>query len=177
MNGKRPVLTVDEMVKFALFGSMMFVFKTVEGLPNVHPLAMFITVFTVVYRAKALWIILIFDFMVGLLWAGFGVWWYPYLYIWPLLWAVVMLLPKNMSIRKSVAVYTAVCTLHGLLYGTLYSPYQAIVFGYNFEQTLAWIATGFPYDLIHAASNFAMSFLCVPLITLLRKVEQNGLRD
>ena len=177
MKGKKPVLTVDEMVKFALFGSMMFVFKTVEGLPNVHPLAMFITVFTVVYRAKALWIILIFDFMVGLLWAGFGVWWYPYLYIWPLLWAVVMLLPKNMSIRKSVAVYTAVCTLHGLLYGTLYSPYQALVFGLNFQGMLTWIAAGFPYDVIHAVSNLFMGLLVLPLTKLLKRLDAHGYEE
>ena len=167
-------LSVEEMVLFAYFGAMMFVFKTIEGLPNCHPLALLITVFTVVYRAKALWIIAVFDFLVGLLWAGFGIWWYPYLYLWTILWAVVMLLPKNMKKENAVVVYATVCTLHGLLYGTMYAPYQALVFHYNFKQTLAWIGTGLPYDIWHSVSNFAMSLLCVPLIDLLRKVDKRA---
>ena len=174
---KTSFLTIEEMVKFAYFGTMMFVFKIIEGIPNFHPLAMLITVFTVVYGVKAIWIIVVFDFLTGLIWAGFMVWWYPYLYIWTLLWAVVMLLPKNMKEENAIVVYTIVCTLHGLLYGTLYAPYQALVFWLNAKQTFAWILAGLPYDVLHAINNFAISLLCVPLINLLRKIDKTTVKS
>ena len=46
-------------------------------------------------------------------------------------------MPKAMA----PIVYAAVCGLHGLLYGVLYAPAQALMYGLSFEATLAWIAS------------------------------------
>ena len=73
----------------------MFIGKLVmEGLPNIHPVAMFIMVFTIVYRAKALIPIGIFVVLTGV-YGGFNLWWIPYLYIWAVLWGMTMLIPKG----------------------------------------------------------------------------------
>ena len=45
------------------------------------------------------------------------------------------------------------CALHGLFFGVLYAPVQAILYGMNFEETLVWIAAGFSFDLLHAGGN------------------------
>ena len=66
-----------------------------EAIPNVHLLGMFIALYTVTFRRKALYPIYIFVFLTGIL-NGFATWWLPYLYVWTVLWALVMLLPKNM---------------------------------------------------------------------------------
>ena len=73
-------------------------------------------------------------------------------------------------------VYCAVCALHGLAYGTLYAPFQAIAFHYSFDQTLAWIAAGFPWDLVHAGGNLVAGLLIVPMIKLLGKLNKVYLR-
>lgn len=153
----------------------MFVSKLVlEFLPNVHLIGVFIVTFTVVYRYKALYPIYVFVFLVGL-YNGFSVWWIPYLYIWLPLWGATMLLPKHMSTKVRVPVYALVCALHGLCYGTLYAPAQALLFGYDLKMTLAWIAAGFiPWDLIHCVSNFVGGLLIVPLAALLRKLERSS---
>ena len=40
---------------FAMYGAMMFTSKVMmEGLPNIHPLTMFVVTLTVVYGIKAL---------------------------------------------------------------------------------------------------------------------------
>ena len=85
-----------------------------------------------------------------------------------------MLLPRNLSVKAQVPVYAIVCALHGLAYGTLYAPAQALLFGYDLKTTLAWIAAGFPWDLVHAAGNLVAGLLIVPLAALLRKLERAG---
>ena len=65
------------------------------------------------------------------------------------------------------------CALHGFLFGILYAPAQAIMFGLNFEGTIAWIAAGLPFDLIHGISNFFCGALIVPLIKAIRLAEKS----
>ena len=67
---------------------------------------------------------------------------------------MAMLIPRKLPAGAAVVVYPVVCALHGLMYGTLYAPVQALAFGYTFEQTIAWISIGFPWDIMHACGNF-----------------------
>ena len=91
-------LTVKEIAAFGMLGAVMFASKLVlDVLPNIHLLGMFTVTFTLVFRWKALIPIYIYVFMNGL-YAGFATWWIPYLYIWAILWAVTMLLPKKMKL-------------------------------------------------------------------------------
>ena len=143
-----------------------------EMAPNIHLLGAFIVAFTVVYRRKALYPIYIFVLLIGLF-NGFNAWWIPYLYIWTVLWAVVMLLPRNIPRKWQPIVYMLVSAAHGFLYGTLYAPVQAFMFGLNLEGTIAWIVTGLPWDAIHGVSNFFCGLLIVPIITVLRMSERN----
>lgn len=154
-----------------MLGALMFISKIMlEWLPNVHMLGMLTMVYTIVYRKKALIPIYIYVFLNGL-YAGFGMWWIPYLYLWTILWGVTMLLPKNMKPAVAVPVYMVVCSLHGLAFGTLYAPVQAIMFKLSLKAMLAWIVAGLPYDAIHAVGNLAMGTLVYPLSRLLTKLE------
>ena len=164
-------LTVKELTTFAMLGAIMYVSKMVmELVPNVHLLGAFIVSYTVVYRKKALYPIYTFVLITGI-YSGFALWWIPYLYIWTVLWAVVMLLPKNMPKKVQAIVYMAVCGLHGLSYGILYAPSQALLFGLDFNGMIAWIIAGLPWDLIHGVSNFICGLLIVPIISALRKIK------
>lgn len=166
-------LTIREMAVFSMLGAVMYASKMImEMAPNIHLLGAFIVAFTVVYRRKALYPIYIFVLLIGLF-NGFNAWWIPYLYIWTVLWAVVMLLPRNIPRKWQPIVYMLVSAAHGFLYGTLYAPVQAFMFGLNLEGTIAWIVTGFPWDAIHGVSNFFCGLLIVPIITVLRMSERN----
>ena len=72
----------------------------------------------------------------------------------------------------AVPVYCVVGALHGLAFGTLYAPAQALLFGMNFKATLVWIVSGLPWDAVHAAGNAAACLLCVPLSKLLFRLEK-----
>ena len=159
-----------ELVLFALLGSLMFCSKVVmELIPNIHLLGMLTMCYTLLFRAKALLPIYVYVILNGL-YAGFALWWYPYLYIWTILWAIAMLLPRKMPRKVAFVVYPLVCGIHGLLFGILYAPVQALMFGLNFKQMLAWIAAGLPFDVIHGIGNFAAGFLILPLTDQLRKM-------
>jgi energy-coupling factor transport system substrate-specific component len=140
-----------------------------EGLPNIHPLGMLIMVYTLVFRVKALIPLYLYVFLNGLF-AGFSPWWLPYLYIWTILWGVTMLLPRRIPDKVAAFVYPVICTLHGLVFGVLYAPVQAILYGMNFEETLVWIAAGFSFDLLHFFGDFALGLLILPLSKLLKRL-------
>ncbi|MBQ4613031.1 MAG: hypothetical protein IJB26_05775 [Clostridia bacterium] len=153
-----------------MLGALMFCSKILmEFLPNIHLLGMFTMVFTLVFRQKALIPIYVYVLMNGL-YAGFNLWWVPYLYIWTILWGVTMLLPKAMPTKIACVVYPVVCCLHGLLYGTLYAPAQALMFGLDLRQTIAWIIAGLPWDAVHGVGNLVAGLLILPLTALLRKL-------
>jgi len=153
-----------------MLGTVMFCSKILmEILPNIHLLGMFTMTYTVVFRKKALIPIYLYVMMNGL-YAGFTFWWMPYLYIWTILWAATMLLPKKMPKRIKCVVYPAVCGIHGFLFGILYAPAQALMMGFGFEQTLAWITAGLPWDIVHGISNSIVGMLIIPLSQVLEKL-------
>jgi len=165
-------LNTKEICVFSMLGALMYASKAImELLPNIHLLGTLIISFTIVYRKKALYPIYIFVMLNGLL-SGFATWWVPYLYIWAVLWGAAMLLPRKMPQKIAPIVYMCLCALHGFLFGVLYAPAQALLFGLNFEGMLAWIAQGLPFDLVHGISNFCCGILIVPIATFLKRIDK-----
>lgn len=158
------------MALFAMLAALMFGSKKLmEALPNLHLVGMLTMLYTVVFRKKALIPLYLYVLLDGIF-GGFSLWWIPYLYIWTVLWGVTMLLPRRMKKGIACVVYPVVCCLHGLAFGALYAPAQALMFRLNFQQTLAWIAAGFPFDLIHGIGNLCFGLLIVPLAELFKKL-------
>ena len=167
-------LKTRELAIFAMLGAIMYVSKVImEWIPNVHLLGTLTMAYTLVYRRKALYPIYVYVFLNGAL-GGFNTWWVPYLYIWTVLWGITMLLPKAMPKGVSSIIYMIVCALHGFGFGVLYAPAQAIMFGLSFEATLAWIASGFPFDVVHGISNFFCGMLIMPIVSVLKMLERSG---
>ncbi len=158
-----------------MLGTLMFCSKILmEILPNIHLLGMFTITYTVVYRKKALIPIYIYVMLNGL-YAGFALWWLPYLYIWTILWALTMLFPKNMPTKVKCVVYPILCCVHGLAFGILYAPAYMLMYGLTFKQALLWVAAGAPFDVIHSIGNLFAGLLVVPLSELLNKLmKKNG---
>ena len=155
-----------------MLGTVMFCSKIIlEFAPNIHLLGMLTMSYTLVYRKRALIPIYIYVFLNGV-YAGFSPWWIPYLYVWTVLWGVTMLLPKNLPPQWAAVIYPIVCALHGFLFGTLYAPVQAVMYGLDLQQTIAWIIAGLPWDAIHGVGNFVSGFLILPLVKLLGKLDR-----
>ena len=144
-----------------------------EVLPNIHLVGMLIVLYTVVYRAKALIPLYIYILLDGFFY-GFPTWWVPYLYVWAVLWLFSMLIPKRIPPKAARIVYPAVCSLHGFAFGLLYAPGQALLYGYDLDMTLAWIATGVGFDITMGVSNLCVGILIYPLSQVLIKLEKKS---
>ena len=164
-----------ELAVFPMLAVIMFCSKLLmEALPNIHIVGMLVVLYTVVFRSKALIPIYIYVFLTGI-YAGFDVWWAPYLYIWTILWAMTMCLPKNMPRAAAIVVYSVVCGLHGFLYGVLYAPAQAFLFGLNFNQMVTWIISGLPFDILHGVGNVIFGCFVYPLAEIMKKIMKKNL--
>ena len=168
-------LTPRELVVFAMLGTIMFLGDfLLEALPNVHFVGVLTIIYTLVYRKKALIPLYIYVFLNGI-YGGFSTWWMPYLYIFTILWGATMLLPKRKNVYIMTVIYSVLCGLHGFAFGTLYAPAQALMFGFDLKTTLAWIASGIPFDIIHGIGNTIASIIIVPMVVLLCKLEKKEL--
>ena len=148
----------------------MFISKLImEGLPNIHPLTMFIVTFTVVYGIKALIPIYVYVFINGL-YAGFNIWWMPYLYLWAVQCLITLLIPRRIPDKIAAVVYPLLCAILGLSFGVMYAPAQAIMFRFTLKQTIAWISSGLAFDVIHMGGNFVIGLLVLPLSKLIKKL-------
>ena len=108
-------IKLRELIIFAMLGSIMFLSDLLmEALPNIHALAMFIALFTLVFRAKALIPIYVYVALTGV-YSGLALWWVPYLYIWTILWAAIMLIPKRLSDKWKFIL--SIILLAGFMYG------------------------------------------------------------
>ena len=80
----------------------------------------------------------------------------------------------NLPKKAQALLYMVLCGLHGLFFGIMYAPAQALMFGLSFEAMIAWIIAGFPFDIIHAIGNVAAATLIIPLFSLVKKLDKNS---
>ena len=146
-------LTVKEMAVFGMLAGLMFApsrlwrccpTSTCWGVHHCHHPGL---------PAEGLYPIYGFVLIQGLF-SGFALWWIPYLYLWTVLWgAAMLLLPRDLGRVKPLQVML-LCAAHGYLYGTLYAPAQALLFGLDWKGMVTWILAGLPWDFVHGTSNF-----------------------
>ncbi len=162
-------LKTRDLIILAMFAAMMVVSKKLmEIIPNVHLIGMFIVLMTAVYRSVALIPLYVYVFIDGIM-GGFALWWWPYLYVWTVLWAMTMLIPQKLPEKVKNVLYVLVCALHGFAFGLLYMPGQMLLFGYDLKLGVAWWLSGLPFDMIHGFSNLFLGILIVPLIKIMKK--------
>lgn len=149
-------INIYEIAELSLMCALMFVLKeTMNVLPNIHPVALLIMLCTMVYGWKALYPVfgfIILEYAVF----GFGPWSLMYLYIWPLL-VVISMLIRN---QRNRFVWGTAAGIFGLCFGALCSIPYLITSGIEGAMSF-WIA-GIPFDLIHGVSNFCIVTLLLP---------------
>lgn len=123
-----------------------------DGLPNIELVSLFIILYVLEFPKLAVPTVYTYLLLYGLL-NGFGIWWFPQLYI----WAVLIALARLMRASRSAFVWAMVSGLFGLCYGALYALSYAVMNGP--AAGLAWWITGVPFDLVHGAGNFVVALV------------------
>lgn len=163
-------LAVRDAAELGLMSALMVAMQlALSFIPNVHLTAMLIVVTAAVFGWSAMYSVLVYVMIEGLMY-GFGVWWVSYLYAWPLLCMAAVLLRKN---DVPSLLWAAVTGAHGLLFGALCAlPY---IFLSGFPAAISYWISGIPFDLVHGASNFILTLALVrPLIAAVRKLRAHG---
>jgi energy-coupling factor transport system substrate-specific component len=159
-------LTARELVSLSLMGAITVAGKELMAfLPNIEPVTLFLLATTLVYGAKALYPCLVFVLLEGLLY-GFGWWFFFYLYVWPILVGVALLLRRW---NLSWILWTVVGGLFGLFFGPL-SALQSLVVG-GWPMAFSYWVSGIPFDVLHCVGNAVMCGLFLkPLTGLMTKL-------
>lgn len=150
-----------------ILGAILLVSQiALAPLPNIEIVSVLVVLFTLVLGKYVAYTLSVFILLEGLVY-GFGLWWFSYLYIWTIL-AILTFFFRKMESRLGWAL---LCGFYGLLFGTLTSFPTFILSG--FAVGVAYILSGIPFDLIHAAANFLLAFLLLPVLRkLLEKLTQ-----
>lgn len=147
-------MSVKTITRVALLSAALYVSKLVlEFLPNVEVVTLLIILYTLVLGKETLLIVTVFNLFEGMQW-GFGLWWFSYLYTWPALCLIVLVLKKY--VKEEFTVWAVVSGMFGLLFGSFFAvaylpmdPAYALTY---------WIA-GLPWDLWHGVWNFILMML------------------
>ena len=136
----------------SLMGALIFATKVAfSSIPNINLNALLIILTTVFFGWRAFFSVGVYVMLEGLVYGGNGIflWWFSYLYIWPLLVAICMLFRRN----NTALIWAVIAAVYGLAFGPLmYLLYFAVNGSWNGFFPM-WVS-GIPFDLAHAAGNF-----------------------
>ena len=137
---------------------------TLSNIPNVELTSFWIIMFTLYFGKRIFYVIPVFILIEGVMY-GFNLWWIMYLYTWPILAIVALLLRK----MKSAWEWSMVSGIFGLLFGLFCAiPY---IFTSGLIGAFTWWVHGIPWDLVHGIANFIIMFiLYYPIRTVMSKI-------
>ena len=140
------MIAIIEVCKFAL-----------SGLPNVELTSFWLIMFTIFFGWKIVVVVPAFILIEGAIY-GMNLWWFMYLYAWPLLVGITWLFRKV----DSALFWAIVSGVFGLSFGALCAiPYFIIGkstggMSVGVQSAFAWWVTGIPWDFIHCVGNFIL---------------------
>ncbi len=163
-------MPVRKITRIAFLSAILYVSKVVlEFIPNVELISLLVILFALVYGKEVFLIIAVFNLFEFIQW-GPGTWWVSYLYVWPFLGLITLLL-KNL-IKEEFLVWSVVSGIFGLIFGALFALVYIPIDG---AYALSYWISGLPWDVWHAVWNFVlMMILGKPLYFLLKKI---GVRE
>ena len=165
-------LTIKDITIMALMVAIIEVSKVAMAqIPNVELTSFWIIMFTLYFGKRIFYVIPVFILIEGAMY-GFGLWWIMYLYAWPLLAIVTLVLHK----MKGTWEWSMISGIFGLSFGLLCAiPY---IFTSGIYGAFTWWVAGIPFDLIHGIANFViMLVLHKPMKTVMAKMSKNEMHD
>lgn len=164
---RKNKLAIREIV---IMGMMIAILEAAKqalaAIPNVELVTLLLILYTLFLGGKVLYVILAYVLIEGCLY-GFGIWWFSYLYVWPLLALFAWLFRR----QESVWFWSIFSGAYGLFFGALCALVQLVIGGP--AAAFTWWVAGIPYDLIHGVSNFILCLVLFrPLNEVLRRLRQ-----
>lgn len=163
-------MKTKQLVQIAFLGTLLYVVQVgLSVMPNIELVSFLILIYTLVFPNITLPAIGIFILLEGLQW-GFGLWWWSYIYVWPILYFLVKWLKRSIK-PDDVLSWSIVLGFYGLIFGLLFAvAYIPVSFSYAFS----YFVSGIFFDIVHGIGNFIIClFLLKPTYTVFIKINQN----
>ena len=156
----REVALLACMVALLLVGK-----QALNFLPNIEVVTLLLIVYTLGFGWKrSLMVTAAFIALEMTVWA-IHLWVIMYIYIWPLL----VFLTHQFRRNQSVLFWALFSATFGLFFGMMAALPYIVTSG--FPAAVAWWVSGIPFDLMHAAGNFALCLVLFrPLMYLIGKI-------
>ncbi len=152
-------ISLKELAFFAVYAALLLAFKEAMAfLPNIEPVTVMLIALTCVYGVKALLPTYVFS-VIQIVFHGFHIWNFMYLYVWAVLVFLVLLLtPIHKALGKLKAapvaqtvLWVVVAALYGISFGAICSVPYFIALGP--AGAVSWIISGFAFDVTHCIGN------------------------
>lgn len=169
-------LTIQDICLIGIMVAVIEVCKvTFSFLPNIELTSFWLIMFTLFFGWKVVFVVPVFILLEGFMY-GVHIWWFMYLYVWPLLVILTWMFRK----QESVWFWTFFSAIFGLLFGFLCS-FVYFVIGFadggitaGLHGAFAWWIAGIPWDFVHGAGNFVfMLVLYHPVKNIMQKVKKD----
>ena len=161
-------MSIRKMTRIALLSAILYVSKiALEFLPNIELVSLLVIIYSLVFGWETILIVTVFNMFELIQW-GFGTWWISYLYVWPLLCVITMLLKK--IIKEEFLIWAMVSGGFGLIFGSLFAVLNILI-----SPTYAWsyFISGLPWDVVHCIGNFVIMIMVgKPLYRLLMMLKR-----
>ncbi len=148
--------------------ALLYVSKfALDAIPNVELVSFLLIIYTIVFGKETFIVATVFNLFQFIQW-GAGDWLIMYLYIWPLLVLVTLLLKK--IVKEEFLIWAVVSGAFGLAFGLLCTPVYLVEVGPT--TALAKWVSGLVFDIPHGIFNFLiMLVLGKPMYKLLKKLK------
>lgn len=156
-----------KLTRIAMLSASLYISKVaLEFVPNVELVTMLTIIYALIFGAETYLVVTVFNMFELVQW-GFGTWWFSYLYVWPLLCLITLLLKR--LIKEEFLVWAVVSGGFGLIFGALFAVFYLPM---DPHYALSYWISGLPWDVAHSISNFiVMLILGKPLYRLLRRLK------
>ena len=147
-------LSIRELALLPLMGALIFGCKVaLASLPNINVNAVLIILCAIFFGWKGLFSVGIYVMLEGLVF-GFSIYWFGYLYAWPLVFSGAMLLRSC----RSALIWAVYAGVYGLLFGPLLYLEFYLVNG-GWEGFFVMWVNGISFDLAHCGGNFVLTLV------------------
>ncbi len=159
----KSLFTVKDIATIGMMAAILEGVKfALQSIPNVELVTLLIILFTLYLGPKTLVAVWAFVGLECVVY-GLGLWTIMYVYIWPVLVALTLLIGKLFG-TKSQWPFVILSLMFGLFFGAFCAIPYFFIGGINMAVT--WWISGIPYDILHGISN---GILCAILFTPLNR--------
>lgn len=161
-------MSVKTITRIALMSAILYVSKfALDAIPNVELVSFLLIVYTLVFGKEVFVVATVFNLFQMIQW-GIGDWLIMYLYIWPGIVLITVILKK--VVKEEFLVWAVVSGIFGLAFGLLCFPVYMVEFGPKVAAA-KWVS-GLVFDIPHGVFNFLiMLLLGKPVCKLLKKLK------